>query len=223
MHGSPRRVGVLLYLVVVLQPGHCRLAQHLLVIEQRPALQPGIARYAVSAVGQPVPNGEVDSFPAVEAMTEPRMVGPGKSNDILPRILHHSHHLDTFLHQQPRAEDSCLVEDCSHGHVVHIRLRAAVLPGLPHGIVIHMLTQHILKPLCITSRHAIPCLGCPQVVVVDRVKVVVLDVPGKGGKQHANVEHGVADTGNGGVKVSQQGLPLVRQNLEVPLGAAQGV
>lgn len=50
-------------------------------------------------------------------------------------------------------------------------------------------------------------------LVVDGVQVVVLHVPRKGGKQHAQVQHGGRDTRDVGVQQAKHALAISRQRL----------
>ncbi len=45
-----------------------------------------------------------------------------------------------------------------------------------------------MKSVGLIAGHAIPRLGRTNVVIVDRVHVLVLHVPAKAGEEHANVE-----------------------------------
>lgn len=156
---------------------------------------------SLSAEWQPVIHTKVDGLPQVEATRETGMVGTRHGDDELTGILHTSKH-GYFVGSQQRRGD--------HGHQLHhqIGLRFKQLP--------HCISPHSLKRIRFLAWHAIPHLRAPTVMVVDRIQIIVLRVPAKRGKEHADVEPGDCDAVDEFGNISQQRTRQKRQHVQIP-------
>lgn len=106
------------------------------------------------------------------------MIGARKRDDDVTWGLQRMHDWDVFRHDKPRRH---------HGNQLMHQIR--VFFKAVGGTVVEQQFESA-GPLC---GDAVPCLGCPSVVVVDRVEKVVFCVPAKRGKEHAKVEPGLCE------------------------------
>eukprot|EP00963_Diacronema_lutheri_P005284 scaffold408_cov347-Pavlova_lutheri.AAC.58 len=184
---------------------------HLFVRKDGKSPDGSVAVAGIHPVRQPVRSHKIHGFANVESIAEPSVIGPGKCNHELTRLL------DDAIDRNSPFEEQL---GRKHGGLLH---ETSGSMDLVFRFGVDRFLDHAIERICIPRAHAIPGLRGTHVMIIDAVHVVVFHVPGEGAEQHSHIQHRFGDPGDLLVQAVQQGISEPGQAVEVPWARCEGI